>query len=82
LAVFSQLSWESRKVEHKQKGNDGGRPPTHPLGKKSYRTDWNYLIINSATDPLSPSPLNPSVLSEGDKDSCRPVLPIADRRSG
>ena len=25
---FCQPPWESRKVEHKQKGNDGGRPPT------------------------------------------------------
>ena len=36
------------------------------------------MIINSATDPLSPSPLNPSVSSEGDKDSCRSGA--ADRR--
>jgi len=29
-------------------------------------------LSNSATVPLSPSPLNPSVSSDGDKDSCRP----------
>src|SRR5271166_1616993 len=49
---FSQPAWESRKVEHKQRGNDGGRYLTHPLGTISYEAAWNYRIINSVTDWL------------------------------
>jgi len=59
-------------------GNDGGRPPTHPLATISYEKPPNSWDSHSATDPLSPSPLNPSVSSEGDKDSCRSGA--ADRR--
>ncbi len=49
-----------------------------PLSTSSYEKPPNSWDSHSATDPLSPSPLNPSVSSEGNKDSCRSGA--ADRR--
>src|SRR5271166_5080660 len=65
---FSQPAWESRKVEHKQRGNDGGRYLTHPLGTISYEAAWNYRIINSETNRLlSPRSTHRCQANPGDR---------------
>ena len=77
--LFSQPPWESRKVEHKQKGNDGGLKLAPPLGQPIlYKKTWKCFNINSAEDPLLPSPLNSLVSSDGGRNSCR--LSTADCR--
>ena len=79
---FFQPPWESRKVEHKQKGNDGGRPPTHP---------W-VRVLTKSPRILGIHTLQPTrsrrLLStlrchrRATRTPAAPVPPIADRRSG
>ena len=74
---FFQPPWESRKVEHKQKGNDGGRPPTHPWVRVLYEkppNSWDSQLCNRPALAVSSQPFGVIGGRQG-------LLPLRCRRS-